>query len=265
MPDAWIGGKVLANPDIGAYLARIEYRGPVAPGAETLRALHRAHLLAVPFENLDIHLKRPIVLARDRFFAKIVERRRGGFCYELNGLFAELLRVLGFRVDLLSARVHSSSGGFGPEFDHLTLLVHLERRRLVDVGFGDGFREPLCLDEPGPQLQDGMEYRLDQTGEEWTLLQRDADGAWAPQYRFTLQPRRLEDFAAMCQYQQSSPDSHFRRGRVCTRILPGGHVTLSDRRLIVSEQGRRVEQNIDGPDAFAAALLAHFGLDAATL
>src|SRR5215207_11196611 len=109
--------------DIQAYLRRIHYRGDLTPTATTLRELHRAHLLAVPFENLDIHLGRPIVLDQDALFDKIVTRRRGGFCYELNGLFALLLRELGFEVTLLAAGVARADGGFGPEFDHLTLLV----------------------------------------------------------------------------------------------------------------------------------------------
>ena len=106
-----------------AYLRRISYRGERAPTAATLEELHRAHLLAVPFENLDIHLGRPIVLEPDPLFDKIVTRRRGGFCYELNGLFVLLLRDLGFEVTLLAAGVARADGGFGPEFDHLTLLV----------------------------------------------------------------------------------------------------------------------------------------------
>src|SRR5215210_3696598 len=109
--------------DLPAYLHRINYRGEQAPTAAALRDLHRAHLLAVPFENLDIHLDRRILLDQDALFDKIVTRRRGGFCYELNGLFALLLRGLGFEVTLLSAGVARATGGFGPEFDHLTLLV----------------------------------------------------------------------------------------------------------------------------------------------
>ena len=135
--------------DIQAYLRRINYSGEQAPSAATLYELHRAHLLAVPFENLDIHLGRPIVLDQDALFDKIVTRRRGGFCYELNGLFALLLRELGFEVTLLAAGVARADGGFGPEFDHLTLLVRATSLNpqsevwLADVGFGDSFREPL--------------------------------------------------------------------------------------------------------------------------
>src|ERR1700757_3972846 len=103
--------------DVPAYLRRIDYDGPVEPSFQTLRALHRQHLYTVPFENLDIALGVPIVLESGRLYDKIVIRRRGGFCYELNGLFCELLKQLGFRVDMLSARVHRADGSFSREFD----------------------------------------------------------------------------------------------------------------------------------------------------
>ncbi len=99
--------------------------------------LQVAHLLAVPFENLSIHAQQPIVLEDTALFTKIVERRRGGFCYEANGLFAALLREMGFDVAMLSAGVARAEGGFGPDFDHMALMITLEQRWLVDVGFGD--------------------------------------------------------------------------------------------------------------------------------
>src|SRR5690348_1505800 len=124
--------------DVEKYLARINYTGPRTPDEATLRALHVAHLRAVPFENLDIGRGVPIVLDLDRLYAKIVTRRRGGFCYELNGTFAELLRALGYSVELLSARVYTGTQ-FSPEFDHLMLRVsggQLAEPLLADVGFG---------------------------------------------------------------------------------------------------------------------------------
>src|SRR6185436_18299602 len=99
------------------YLERIRYDGETTPSVETLRRIHRAHMLAVPFENLDIHLGIPIALSVPAFYEKIVDRKRGGFCYELNGLFAWLLAELGFSVTLLSARVFAA-GRLSPEFDH---------------------------------------------------------------------------------------------------------------------------------------------------
>ena len=144
--------------DIDAYLKRINYRGSLAPTAQTLQELQVAHLLTVPFENLSIHSAEPIILDDDALFEKIVVRRRGGFCYELNGLFAALLRELGFEVAMLSAGVANAQGTFGPDFDHMTLLVAvnddgLAQRWLADVGFGDSFREPLLLDSRQEQAQ----------------------------------------------------------------------------------------------------------------
>src|SRR5437660_12879903 len=111
--------------DIQAYLQRIDYTGPLVPSAKTLRLLQVAHLRTIPFENLSIHSGEPIVLDDDALFEKIVRRRRGGFCYELNGLFAALLRALGFDVKMLSARVANDERIFGPDFDHMALLVTL--------------------------------------------------------------------------------------------------------------------------------------------
>ena len=136
-----------------AYLKRINYTGPLEPSPETLRALQVAHLRTVPFENLSIHAGEPIVLEENALFTKIVERRRGGFCYEANGLFAALLRALGFEVAMLAAGVAKSQGGFGPQFDHMTLMVTLDERWLADVGFGDSFLEPLLLDSRMEQVQ----------------------------------------------------------------------------------------------------------------
>src|ERR1700692_3852675 len=111
--------------DLDDYLKRLSYHGSLEPTHRTLQALHEAHLLAVPFENLDIHIGRKILLDEGALWAKIVEQRRGGFCYELNSTFAWLLRTLGFQVELLSASVANEAGGFGPEFDSPKLLVSL--------------------------------------------------------------------------------------------------------------------------------------------
>src|SRR4051794_32633484 len=192
--------------NITAYLGRINYHGATEPSAATLRDLHRAHLLAVPFENLDIHLGREIVLDDDRLYAKVVERRRGGFCYELNGAFAALLSELGFNVKKLAAGVGRADGSFGPLFDHMALLVELDEPWLADVGFGEGFREPLRLDEAGEQAQAFGSYRVRQDGEHYILEQR-AGNRWLPEYRFTLQAYEYGDYHEMCRYHQTSPRS----------------------------------------------------------
>jgi N-hydroxyarylamine O-acetyltransferase len=162
--------------NVPAYLERIGYHGPLSPTAETLRRLHVAHLFAVPFENLSIRWGEPIVLDDEALFEKVVTRRRGGFCYELNGLFAALLRALGFEVTMLSAGVGRSAGEFSPDYDHMALLVTLEDRWLADVGFGDSFREPLRLDERGEQGEGGLAYRVEEAGDGRLILSRREEG-----------------------------------------------------------------------------------------
>lgn len=254
---------MLSARQVAAYLDRIGWAGPTAASAEALRGLHHAHLLSVPFENLDIALGRPLRLETAALFAKVVGARRGGFCYELNGLFAALLRALGFDVILLAARVHGS-GGFGPEFDHLCLLVRTPEPYLADVGFGECFREPLRLDLAGEQPEAGAAYRLTAAGPEWQLEQRPAGAEWEPAYRFTLAPRRLAAFAAMCGYHQTSPDSTFTQRRVCTRATPAGRLTYSGRgnvdRLIITEAGAQREEILAHSEAVSAALAEHFGV-----
>src|SRR5215510_12560424 len=147
--------------DIQAYLKRIEYSGPLGCDRETLRQLHLVHLLHVPFENLSIHAHEAIVLNDSALFEKIVTRRRGGFCYEHNGLFAALLREIGFEVEMLSAEVANDQGEFSRDFDHMTLMVATEQERwLADVGFGDSFIEPLRLEIEREQRQRDIGYRI---------------------------------------------------------------------------------------------------------
>lgn len=245
--------------NVDAYLRRIGYRGSREPAIGTLRDLHHAHMLSVPFENLDIHLGRKIVLEEALLYAKIVCRRRGGFCYELNGLFAALLREMGYDVQRLSASVARSDGAFGPPFDHMALLVQLEERWLVDVGFGASFREPLRLDERGEQIQADEWSRIDDGGE-YLIYSRYQDGEWKAQYRFTLQPYALADFAGCCHFHQTSPESSFTRRRICTRATEEGRVTLSDMRFVASHNGSRAERILQTDADYRYALYEHFGV-----
>lgn len=248
--------------DVKAYLERIDYRGSLAPTAETLRALHVAHLLSVPFENLSIHAGEPIVLEDEALFEKIVGRGRGGFCYEANGLFAALLRALGFEVSMLSAEVAGAEGGFSRPFDHMALLVTLEQRWLADVGFGDSFVEPLPLDDEGEHVQGRHAYRVTRDGDYFVMQRREVEGGeWKAQYRFTLRPHAYTDFAEMCRYHQTSPDSHFTRSRVCSLATPDGRVTLSGMRFIeTTATGERRERALADEDEYASLLRERFGV-----
>lgn len=245
--------------DIKAYLDRINYHGPVTVSPENLRALQLAHLYAVPFENLSIHAGEPIVLEERALFAKIVDQRRGGFCYECNGLFAELLRALGFQVDMLAAGVARPEGGFGQEFDHMTLMVTLADRWLVDVGFGDSFLEPLLLDARTDQTQGTESFRLVDDDRRLILMRR-TDGNWVPQYRFTLQPRGLSEYEVGSRFHQTSPESPFTKGLICSRPTENGRITLRNLRLITTHGVERHEETLPDRESFDQTLRDQFGV-----
>ena len=219
-------------------------------------------MLAVPFENLDIALGRRIVPSLDAFFDKIVGQRRGGFCYELNGLFAWLLEQLGFSVTLLSARVWDGAHP-GPEFDHMTLVVSLEGRAFIaDVGFGDSFLEPLRLIDSEIAVHRATAYRITGAHPELVLESRSGgDTDWQRQYVFSLTPRRLSDFSGMCEHHQTSPASHFTRKSICSLATPEGRVSLSGRRAIVTTASGRVERPIADVEEYRTLLAEWFGMD----
>jgi N-hydroxyarylamine O-acetyltransferase len=226
--------------DVDAYLRRIGHEGSRQASPETLRSLHRHHLFTIPFENLDIPLGVPIRLDLALLYDKIVTRRRGGFCYELNGLFGELLATLGFRVQMLSARVRHESGGFGPEFDHMLLKVELDEPWLVDVGFGDSFVDPIVFRAGGADQVNGHRYIVSPREDEWQLLRKDSNGQ-VPLYIFRDVAHPLSDYGEMCKFHQTSPESHFTKNWICSRATADGRITVANMRLIVTREGKREE------------------------
>ena len=241
-----------------AYLRRIAVSPPVTADAATVRRLHRAHQIAVPFENLSIHLSEPISLEESDLVDKIVQRRRGGFCYELKGLFALLLEALGASVTRVAARVHGDSG-FGPPFDHLALIVRPADGSgpwLADVGFGRHSDYPLLLDRRAGQDDPAGEFLLADAPDGDLDVLRDG----RPQYRIELRERALDDFVPTCWWQQTSPRSHFTEGTICSRLTEDGRVSISGRTLIQTSGTARTERQLDGDDALLAAYREHFGI-----
>ncbi|MEV0587415.1 arylamine N-acetyltransferase [Nonomuraea sp. NPDC050310] len=239
---------------VSRYLDRIGAARPAAPDAEGLRALQLAHLRTVPFENLSIHLGEPIVLEPGALYAKVVERRRGGFCYELNGLFAELLTALGYRVTPLAARVFAGPG-LTPPLDHLALRVDLDEPWLVDVGFGEFVDAPLRLDERGEQEDANGLCRIVPDG----FGDLDVHRNGRPEYRLDCRPYTLEDFVPAAWWHSTSPGSHFARSPVCSLRTPEGRLTLSGDKLITTAYGKRTE-TVLAADEVLPAYREHFGL-----
>ena len=171
-----------------------------------------------------------------------------------------MLRALGFQVTLLSARVARANGGEGPEFDHLTLRVDLEEPWLADVGFGESFLEPLRLEAGRDQLDPTGTYRLHAQAERLRMEKSLPDGDWKPQYSFSLEPRRLAEFAAMCRYHQTSPESSFTQNRICSRATPDGRITLSEMKLITTSKGEREERRLSSEEEWNSTLRKRFGI-----
>ncbi|WP_328956581.1 arylamine N-acetyltransferase family protein [Kitasatospora purpeofusca] len=273
--------EIPTDERVAAYLARIGAERPARAGAAELARLQEAHLDAVPFENLSIHLGEPVVLEPEALLEKVVGRRRGGFCYELNGAFAALLRALDYRVELLAARVFDGAEP-GPPFDHLALRVEADGAAwLVDVGFGRFARRPLRLDERGRQQDPAGVFTVTPSTVTPSTGATDTDTAHAtgttgdldialdgaPQYRLDPRPYRLADFTPTCWWQTTSPASHFTRATTCSRPTPdGGRITLTSTRatggtrlLRTAPDGTRTEELL-AADAALTAYRTHFGL-----
>lgn len=240
--------------NVPAYLDRIRYRGPIELTSETLPILHRSHLETLPFENLNIARSRPIVLDENMIIHKVVEEHRGGFCYELNSAFAALLRALGFQVTLLSGRVARENGSYSPEFEHLALRIDLEQSWLADVGFGDSFLDPLLLKLDIEQNHDVGIFRIVERRGSLAVERQQPDTSRKAQYLFTLTPRKLLDFTAMCHLHQTSPDSHFTQKRICSLAILNGRITLADLKLITTKSGTRHQRMLASEEERRAVL-----------
>ena len=249
--------------DVTAYLKRIGYGGPLEANAATLNGLHAAQRLTVPYENLDVTLRRRMDHTTAGTYQKIVVRRRGGWCHELNRLFAALLMALGYKVTYHNAKVWSPTGELAPDFSHLVLVVHLEERWIADVGFGArGSLEALRLDTEETQMSHGDSYRVgpdpEDAGRRVVYWRGAGSEVFAPIYSMALAPRKLEDFDARSAEQQGEPNWWGRR--MASVATKEGRVSLNHDRLIVTRGGEREEVPVSEED-LPRVLRERFGIE----
>ncbi|MFM8552046.1 MAG: arylamine N-acetyltransferase family protein [Nitrospiraceae bacterium] len=254
-----------AGLDVAAYAARLGYCGSLDVSLACLRGLHEAHALTVPFENLDVHLRRPISLEPAALFHKIVQQRRGGYCYELNGLFAVVLEQLGFTVHRLLARVLYGAAQARPR-SHEVLLVEVGSDRwIADVGFGgNGLIAPFPLHAGHEERQYQDHFRL--VGRESRHgisygLQFETSDAWHDLYEFTLERYGPEDYILANYYHSHAPESLFVRHVICTKPTTEGRVMLLDRKFKIRTGEATSHSKVDRPDELRTLLKAHFGIE----
>jgi N-hydroxyarylamine O-acetyltransferase len=244
--------------DVQACLNRIGYQGSREPSYETLCNLQRAFLLSVPFENFDIHLGRYIEIDPERVFHKVVEQRRGGFCYELNSLFHALLSELGFDVEFHAARM-LRDGKPGREAGHMILIVNLGERYIVDVGNGKSCREPLPLARSKESAAEDFLYRTADTDLGPAVLEKPKDGDWRTRFIFGMTALERQDFLEPCRWTQTSPDSIFTRNRICTLARHNGRITLLNSTLTVSDENGSRDTDVPA-GSYADCLNEYFGI-----
>lgn len=247
--------------DLERYLERICFNGGTDVSLDTLTRLHYAQFHAIPFENFDILLGRGIDLAPQALFNKLVLKRRGGYCFELNGLFLQALLALGFKARALLARVHLTGTPSGR--GHQLTLVTLDNRDwLADVGFGsDAPRMPIPMEWDILVTIGGKTIRLTDGGDFGTMFQARDKGGWKDLYSFDQSPVFPADIAYGNHYTSTSPDTFFTFSRVAMRPLANGMITLMDRRLKIIDNGREEVQTLPDSPAYLDAVKTHFAIE----
>lgn len=216
-----------------AYLDRISYQGKLELSLEVLCSLHQHHVFNVPFENLDIHYGKEIILEEGAIYKKVVENCRGGFCYELNLLFHWLLTQIGFKSKIIAARIFNSQAELGPAFDHMCILVDHQQSWLIDVGYGDLFLRPIALKEDEIQTDDRNYFKIEKySASEYGLLMSSDKVEFTRKYAFSTASQPVANFTQLCQYKQTNPDSYFVKNKVCTKPTRDGRITLFNQKLI---------------------------------
>ncbi|HEY6641778.1 arylamine N-acetyltransferase family protein [Povalibacter sp.] len=245
--------------NIDHYLHRIGFREACLPDLATLRALHRAHSEAVPFENLDVQLRRPVSLDLPAIYDKLVLQRRGGWCYEQNGLFGWALTQLGFDVVRLSAGVMREAMGDIQLGGHLCLLVRLEQPWLADVGFGGSLAGPLLL-HAGSRLD--APYRIDLVEIEhgyWRFLEQAHGEPFSFDFRAVPADEAL--LASKCDWQQTNPASPFVQNLVVQRRRGDTHMGLRGRVLTRMNAGSGDKTVLSSAEELVECLRVKFDLD----
>jgi N-hydroxyarylamine O-acetyltransferase len=246
--------------DLHAYLQRIGYMGDLEPTHAVLEALHLAHATHIPFENLDVLLRRPIRLDLESLQNKLVKAKRGGYCFEQNLLFAAALKEIGFSMQQLAARVRVGAQRILPR-THMLLLVSIDTATwLADVGFGaEGLLLPVRSGTGQESRQFAWTYRVVQEAGRW-LLQALGKESWLDLYEFTLEPQHLIDYEMANHYVSTHPDSRFVQTLTAQRLAPTARHILRNRELTLDSGATVTRRTLTDDDELLAVLAETFQL-----
>lgn len=245
--------------DCDAYFRRVGYAGNPRPDLATLRALQRAHLQHIPFENLDVQLGRRVTVKPEDAYAKLVAAGRGGWCYEMNGLFFWVLESIGFDVMSMTAAILRAERGDSAVASHLLLCVNLDQPYLVDVGLTDSLEEPIPLREGSHESQNGT-VRLERLDDGWWRFHNHGR-ARSPSLDFEHRRTEWSVVAAKCDWQQTNPASRWVQNAYCLKLLPNGRAALIGRVLKKTHEGRVYERLVGSADDYVHTLQEEFGIN----
>jgi arylamine N-acetyltransferase len=257
---------IMTSDTIAEYLTRVSYAGPTDPTLEVLTALVAAHNRSIPFENLDPLMGIPVVdLSPEALRHKLVRRRRGGYCFEQNGVMADMLSQLGFGVDVLGGRVvWMNTSGELPAQTHQALAVTVpgeDGRYLVDVGFGgQTLSSPIRLETDTVQQTRHEPYRIREDGD-GLILESEIRNKWEPLYMFSTRPFPMIDRQVGSWYVSTYPDSHFVYGLTAALITDDARWNLRGRNLAIHSKGESERIRFDSAAQVVDALTERFGID----
>ncbi len=247
--------------NIDKYIERINFQSEIKISYDCLKELHKCHVMSIPFEAIDVQLKRRINLHAENIYQKVIANKRGGYCYELNLLFHELLSKIGFENYIISAKIFDN-GNFGPEFDHMAIVVKLDRLYLVDVGFGDLFIEPLQIESELIQVDKFKKYKIKKNESNDYILTESLleSNDFRIKYKFNILPRTLNDFNQQNDWKQTSGESYFVKNRICTIPIENGRRTIFNNIYKVKDKGHIEEQKIESENKLIEILQNDFNI-----
>ncbi len=252
----------MKHMNFNKYMERIGFKGNQSISIRCLSELHRKHVMSIPFEAMDVYFRIPIQLELKAIYDKVVVKNRGGYCYELNYLFYALLSHIGFNCYPVSVRIYNEEN-LGPDFDHMSIIVEMEDRWLVDVGYGDLFVEPIKLSAGLIQEDLFKNYKIEKVHSGNFLLTESLKNSntFIKRYMIDMQPRKIDEFLVQNKVKQKDRDSFFVKNRICTIATQDGRKTILNNEYKRTSSNQIEKMYIDDEKQLLRLLKTEFNIE----